>query len=209
MQRHRQRRRAEASSPPCQRQRQGHAATPNRRSPQWHAATPSRRSPTPACISSLGRRQELGHPGGNPGANLKSISHRCYLFEEAFVWELTKETIHLPLACLQGGFRVQRGELTGIRLSGSYLRLIDSCITQLKAQGPSRTCNESKAEEEEVQSGELTGTRLSARTCRAPAGRTHAISRLCASLSLSPLSRLSLSPEPEPRRHTLRAPHIP
>ena len=28
------------------------------------------------------------------------------------------------------------------------LRLIDSCITQLKAQGPSRTCNESKEEEE-------------------------------------------------------------
>jgi len=35
--------------------------------------------------------------------------------------------------------------------AGSYLRLIDSCITQLKAQGPSRTCNESKEEEEEVQ----------------------------------------------------------
>ena len=32
---------------------------------------------------------------------------------------------------------------------GSYLRLIDSCITQLKAQGPSRTWNESKEEEEE------------------------------------------------------------
>jgi len=31
----------------------------------------------------------------------------------------------------------------------SYLRLIDSCVTQLKAQGPSRTCNESKSEEEE------------------------------------------------------------
>ena len=29
-----------------------------------------------------------------------------------------------------------------------YVRLIDSCITQLKAQGPSRTCNESKEEEE-------------------------------------------------------------
>ena len=29
-----------------------------------------------------------------------------------------------------------------------YLRLIDSFITQLKAQGPSRTCNESKEEEE-------------------------------------------------------------
>ena len=32
---------------------------------------------------------------------------------------------------------------------GAYLRLIDSCITQLKAQGPSRTCNESKEEEED------------------------------------------------------------
>ena len=32
----------------------------------------------------------------------------------------------------------------------AYLRLIDSCITQLKAEGPSRTCNESKEEEEEV-----------------------------------------------------------
>ena len=31
--------------------------------------------------------------------------------------------------------------------AGSYLRLIDSCITQLKAQGPSRTCNDSKEEE--------------------------------------------------------------
>ena len=33
--------------------------------------------------------------------------------------------------------------------TGSYLRRIDSCITQLKAQGPSRTRNESKEEEEE------------------------------------------------------------
>ena len=30
--------------------------------------------------------------------------------------------------------------------AGSYLRLIDSFITQLKVQGPSRTCNESKEE---------------------------------------------------------------
>jgi len=36
-------------------------------------------------------------------ANLKSIFHRFHLFEVAFVWELTKETIHLPLSCLQGG----------------------------------------------------------------------------------------------------------
>ena len=31
---------------------------------------------------------------------------------------------------------------------GSYLRLAESCLTQLKAQGPSRTCNESKEEEQ-------------------------------------------------------------
>ena len=35
--------------------------------------------------------------------------------------------------------------------AGLYSRLIDSCITQLKAQGPSRTCNESKEEEEEAE----------------------------------------------------------
>jgi len=33
--------------------------------------------------------------------------------------------------------------------AGSYLRLTDSCITQLKAEGLSRTCNESKEAEEE------------------------------------------------------------
>ena len=35
------------------------------------------------------------------------------------------------------------------RWRGSYFRLIDSCITQLKAHGPSRTCNESEEEEED------------------------------------------------------------
>ena len=37
--------------------------------------------------------------------------------------------------------------------NGSYLRRIDSCITQLKAQGPSGTCNASKEEEEESKNG--------------------------------------------------------
>ena len=32
--------------------------------------------------------------------------------------------------------------------TGSYLRLIDSCITQLQAQGPSGTCYESEEKEE-------------------------------------------------------------
>jgi len=34
--------------------------------------------------------------------------------------------------------------------AGSYVRLVDCWITQLKAHGPSRTCNESKEEEAEA-----------------------------------------------------------
>ena len=56
--------------------------------------------------------KDLTHPGGNPGANLKSISHRCYLREVVFEWELTKETIYLTLGCLQGG-KASRGGLPG------------------------------------------------------------------------------------------------
>ena len=44
--------------------------------------------------------------------------------------------------------------------AGSYLRLIHSCITQLKAQGPSRTCNESKEEEEGVGVAGVRGLRV-------------------------------------------------
>jgi hypothetical protein len=50
---------------------------------------------------------EVVHPGDNPGANLKSISHRCYLRKVAFEWKLTKETIYLPLGHLQGGGSLQ------------------------------------------------------------------------------------------------------
>ena len=42
-------------------------------------------------------RGDLNHPGGNPRANLESISRRCYLREVAFEWNSTKETIYLPL----------------------------------------------------------------------------------------------------------------
>ena len=56
----------------------------------------------PPCSNS---RPHPTHPEGNPEANLKSTSHRCYLFEVAFVWEVTKETIDLHLGCLQGGQR--------------------------------------------------------------------------------------------------------
>ena len=46
----------------------------------------------------------LLHPGVELRASFKSISYRCHLFEEAFVWKLTKETIHLPLGCIQSAF---------------------------------------------------------------------------------------------------------
>ena len=58
------------------------------------------------------------HPGSNPGANLKSISHRCYSFEVAFVWELTEETIDLPLGCLHGGVCSER--CVGERVARGY-----------------------------------------------------------------------------------------
>ena len=50
------------------------------------------------------------HPEGNPEANLKSISHRCHPILVAFVWELTKEIIDLPLGCLQGGVYPLEGQ---------------------------------------------------------------------------------------------------
>jgi len=53
----------------------------------------------------LGSIRYQHHPEGNPGANLKSISHRCFPILVAFEWELTKETIDLPMGCLQGGGR--------------------------------------------------------------------------------------------------------
>ena len=52
----------------------------------------------------LGPHRRLAH-GPPPWlrVNLKSISHRCHLILVSFVWELTQETINLPLGCLQGG----------------------------------------------------------------------------------------------------------
>jgi len=45
----------------------------------------------------------------------------------------------LGLAASEGAYKGGEGYE-----AGSYLRITDSCITQLKAQRPSRTCNESK-----------------------------------------------------------------
>ena len=49
--------------------------------------------------SDAGQEPPWRQPRGKLYVNL----HRCYLREVAFEWELTKETIYLPLGCLQGG----------------------------------------------------------------------------------------------------------
>ena len=49
-----------------------------------------------------------------------------------------------PVACTNNHFT----EMCSSSEASSYLRLVDSCITQLKVQGPSRTCDESEREEE-------------------------------------------------------------
>ena len=43
-----------------------------------------------------GIRPTRTHPGGNPRANLKSISKSCHPILVAFVWDSTEETIDLP-----------------------------------------------------------------------------------------------------------------
>jgi hypothetical protein len=63
------------------------------------------------------------HPGGNIGANLKLISHKGYLFEVAFLWELIKETIYLPRGCLQGGFG--KISLRAPRVQTGFLKLLE------------------------------------------------------------------------------------
>ena len=43
-----------------------------------------------AMVANTVKSVQVFHPGGNPVANLKSISHRCHPILVAFVWELTK-----------------------------------------------------------------------------------------------------------------------
>ena len=56
---------------------------------------------------------EGDHSGVDLRADLKSISHRCHRFEVVCVWELTKETVHLPLGCLQGGVWILKDRQSG------------------------------------------------------------------------------------------------
>ena len=59
-------------------------------------------------------------------------------------------------ARVDGGARGGRARPAALRActcgseAGSYLRRLDSCITQLKAQGPPKTCNENEEEDEDT-----------------------------------------------------------
>ena len=70
--------------------------------------------------------------------------------------------------------------------AGSYSRLIDSCITQLKAQGPSRTCNESK--EELKKKPALVPVELGERAREQLPGNTRVLIPSCSSQFLSSLA---------------------
>jgi len=84
------------------------------------------------------RLHNPNHLGGNQGANLKSISHRCYRREVAFGWELTEETIYLSLDWLQGGPRPPNPfsgkmskamiEAKNAEFTGSFFCRFFSCI---------------------------------------------------------------------------------
>ena len=56
------------------------------------------------CARELARVLDGYRPGGDPGAHIKSVSHRCHPILVVFEWELTEETINSPLGCLQGGW---------------------------------------------------------------------------------------------------------
>ena len=67
--------------------------------------------PQMAAFALVAHPRLSNHPGVELRANLDPISHRCHLFEVAFVWEFTKETIHWPLGCLQGGEERSRASI--------------------------------------------------------------------------------------------------
>jgi hypothetical protein len=58
-------------------------------------------------------------------------------------YEISTAGMNFPFSSPRGRHRPHLGSW------GEGVRLIDSCITQLKAQGPSRTFNASEKEEEE------------------------------------------------------------
>ena len=78
--------------------------------------------------------------------NLKDLKvEDARLRVDAALQGLGREPPHRPI-CL-ARVPALENRCVVVTEAGSYLRLIDICITQLKAQGHSRTCNESKEDE--------------------------------------------------------------
>ena len=93
------------ASPPASMQSQGSTGAGGVASPKLCSDEGDDSSPTIGSIAAPRRYSVFHpHPGVELRANLKSISHRCRLFGVAFVWELTKETINLPLGLSPGRF---------------------------------------------------------------------------------------------------------
>jgi len=88
-----------------------------------------------------------------------SASHAHEPIPDSLLWTITCcASVCASLAHTERPYRIHihvihLRAVTQPELDRDYLRLIDSCITQLKAQGPSRTCNESKEEEEKTVTG--------------------------------------------------------
>ena len=80
-------------------------------------------------------RIRLVHPGGNPGANRKSISHRCHPILVAFVWELTAETIDLPWVASRADQRKVTPHIAGRQVSHRGVRKALAGVPQASPRG--------------------------------------------------------------------------
>ena len=110
--------------------------------------------PLPACSSPLVStrvitRQHLSARVSSPVSTCQHACHRPSALVSTGVIPRQRASLAQPAVSASIARGTCRhgtpGRARQVALDpGSYLRLIDFCITQLQAQGPSRTCNESK-----------------------------------------------------------------
>jgi len=96
------------------------------------------------ALTALSVPSSLALGTDSPGRN-NERDNLCGFVASPLQLDLLHKVRDRPLRCLPA---VHPGNHSIEMEAGSYLRRIDSFITQLKAQGPSRTCNESNEEEE-------------------------------------------------------------
>jgi len=90
------------------------------------------------------------HPTQDVSLSLFLTHTHIYIYIYIYMYIFLSLSAHCGCPGCSGDPQMYFTEMCCGDEAGSYLRRIDSCSTQLKAQGPSRTCNESKAAEEEV-----------------------------------------------------------